>query len=45
MPSTVTTIGPYAFSTCEKLFYGNLGVKDTDDYAVEDFFKNITSIG
>ena len=45
MPETVTEIGSYAFSTCEKLFSGDYGKKDSNNYAVEDFFKNIQSIG
>ena len=45
MPESVTDIGSYAFSSCGGLFSGDYGKKTSDKYAVEDFFKNIKTIG
>ena len=45
MPDSVRVIGGYAFNGCNKLFAGNYGRKDSEEYVVEDFFRNITLIG
>jgi len=45
MPTSVKTIGGYAFNGCEKLFIGDYGKKDSDKYVIEDFFKYIENIG